>query len=59
MQKWRPDTPIGMGGGGMSCDGAPLVPNKPRAGALVYSSRPLLTQASAQLYSFLGFGLTP
>ena len=48
-----------MWGGGISRDGPSLVPNKPRLGVLVYSSHPLLTQASAQLYSFSGFGLTP
>ena len=36
-----------------------LVPNKPRTGVLVSLSHPLLTQASTQLYTFSGFGLTP
>ena len=49
----------GVWAGGVSGDGTSLVPNKPRSGVLVYSSHPLLTQASAQLYSFSGFGLTP
>ena len=35
-----------------------LVPNKPRTGVLVSLSYPLLTQASTQLYTFSGFGLT-
>ena len=37
--------------GGISCCGTSLVPSKPRIGAFVYSSHPVLTQASAQLYS--------
>ena len=49
----------GCGGGGILCDGASLVPNKPRTGVLVSLSHPLLTQASTQLYTFSGFGLTP
>ena len=51
------DTPRGVGGA-IFGDGTSLVPNKARIGVLVYSSHPLLTQASAQLYSFSGFRLT-
>ena len=39
MWEWHPDTPRGAGGG-ISCDGTSLVPNKSRIGVLVYSSHP-------------------
>ena len=59
MWKWRPNTPRGVGRGGISGDGISLVPDKPRIGVLVHSSHPLLTQVSAQLYSFRASGRRP
>ena len=47
----------GVWWGGIFGEGTSLVPNKPIVGVLVYSSHPLLAQASAQLYSSSGCGL--
>ena len=49
----------GCGGAACLATALFLVPNKPRTGVLVSLSHPLLTQASTQLYTFSGFGLTP